>query len=133
MARNVRNKHTLAQQAEAEAFVVELEESLTTHVANANPHSVYALDTDLTTHAGASDPHTGYRLESVAITAAMVASDVATQAELESHLHTIRSAAEVPSGAPTGTEMPLAYDTTAVTGGTYIWIGAAWVKIATIL
>ena len=63
MARNVRTKQTLAQQAEMEAAAVELEEFLTTHVANANPHSVYALDTDLTTHSGAADPHTVYVLE----------------------------------------------------------------------
>jgi len=45
---------------------------------------------------------------------------------------TVRSAAGVPSGAPTGTELPIAADTTAVTGGLYFWTGAAWTKIATI-
>ncbi|MBA2726542.1 MAG: hypothetical protein H0U53_11170, partial [Actinobacteria bacterium] len=39
----------------------------------------------ITTHAAAADPHTGYRLESVAIAAADVAADVATQAELDAH------------------------------------------------
>lgn len=37
----------------------------------------------VTAHAGAIDPHAGYRLESAAITAADVAADVATQAELD--------------------------------------------------
>lgn len=42
-----------------------------------------ATQTELDAHAAAADPHTGYRLESVPITAAMVAADVATQAELD--------------------------------------------------
>jgi hypothetical protein len=33
-------------------------------------------------------------------------------------------------GAPTG--LPLAFDSTAVTGGLYVWNGAAWVKVSTI-
>lgn len=37
----------------------------------------------LSTHIAAADPHAGYRLESVPITAADVAADVATQAELD--------------------------------------------------
>jgi hypothetical protein len=41
----------------------------------------------------------------------------------------IRSAAGVPSGAPTPTELPFALDTTAVTGGLYYWNGAAWVAL----
>jgi hypothetical protein len=41
---------------------------------------------------------------------------------------TVRAAAGVPAGAPTGTELPIAIDTTAVTGGLYVWTGAAWVK-----
>ena len=45
---------------------------------------------------------------------------------------TVRAAAGVPSGAPTGSELPLAADTTASTGGLYFWTGAAWTKIATI-
>lgn len=45
---------------------------------------------------------------------------------------TIRQAAGVPSGAPTGTELPIAFDTTASTGGLYVWSGAAWVKASTI-
>lgn len=45
---------------------------------------------------------------------------------------TIRQAAGVPSGAPTTTELPIAADTTAVSGGLYVWSGAAWVKAATI-
>jgi len=40
-------------------------------------------------------------------------------------------AAGVPSGAPDGA-LPIAVDTTAVTGGIYVWDGAAWVKAATI-
>jgi hypothetical protein len=45
---------------------------------------------------------------------------------------TIRSAAGVPTGAPAGTELPIAFDTTATTGGLYVWTGAAWVKASTI-
>jgi hypothetical protein len=45
---------------------------------------------------------------------------------------TVRVAAGVPSGAPTTTELPVAADTTAVTGGVYMWTGAAWVKVGTI-
>jgi hypothetical protein len=40
-------------------------------------------------------------------------------------------AAGVPAGAPDG-KLPIAIDTTAVTGGIYGWNGAAWVKAATI-
>ena len=40
---------------------------------------------------------------------------------------TVRHAAGVPSGAPTGTELPIAFDSTATTGGIYLWTGAAWV------
>ncbi len=42
-------------------------------------------------------------------------------------LVTVRQAAGVPSGAPTGTELPIAFDSTATTGGLYVWTGAAWV------
>ncbi len=45
---------------------------------------------------------------------------------------TIRHAASVPSGAPVSTELPIAFDSTAVTGGLYIWDGTAWVKGSTI-
>jgi hypothetical protein len=45
---------------------------------------------------------------------------------------TIRAAAGVPSGAPTGTEARIAVDTTAVSGGIYYWSGSAWVKAATV-
>ena len=41
----------------------------------------------------------------------------------------IRSAAGVPSGAPTATEIPFAIDTTAGTGGLYYWSGSAWVAL----
>ena len=41
----------------------------------------------------------------------------------------IRSAAGVPSGAPTPTEIPFAIDTTAVSGGLYYWSGSAWVAL----
>lgn len=44
----------------------------------------------------------------------------------------VRIAAGVPSGAPTVGELPIAVDTTAVTGGIYAWSGSAWVKAATI-
>jgi len=40
-------------------------------------------------------------------------------------------AAGVPAGPPTGA-LPIAVDTTAVTGGIYIWNGFVWVKAATI-
>ena len=45
---------------------------------------------------------------------------------------TVRNAAGVPSGAPTGTELPVAFDSTGVTGGLYFWDGGAWVKASTI-
>lgn len=38
-------------------------------------------------------------------------------------------AAGVPAGAPAG-KFPIAFDTTAVTGGAYYWNGSAWVKFA---
>ncbi len=47
-------------------------------------------------------------------------------------LVTVRTAAGVPSGAPTGTELPIAFDTTAVSGGLYAWNGAAWVQASVI-
>lgn len=55
----------------------------------------------------------------------------------ETHTHglltpTVRIAAGVPAGTPVSPELPLAVDTTAVTGGIYAWNGAAWVKAATI-
>ncbi len=60
---------------------------------------------DLTGHAAAADPHAGYRLESVAITAADVAADVATQAELDAHINDTTDAhdATAISFAPAGT------------------------------
>lgn len=42
----------------------------------------------------------------------------------------VQVAAAVPMGPPTG--LPIALDTTAVTGGLYVWNGAAWVKASTI-
>jgi hypothetical protein len=44
----------------------------------------------------------------------------------------VRHAAGVPSGAPTAGEAPIAFDSTASTGGLYFWDGAAWVKGSTI-
>lgn len=44
----------------------------------------------------------------------------------------VRAAAGVPAGAPIAGELPIAVDTTAVTGGVYFWTGAAWVQAATI-
>lgn len=46
----------------------------------------------------------------------------------------VRHAAGVPAGAPNfaGGELPIAFDSTAVTGGMYFWDGAAWVKASTI-
>lgn len=40
----------------------------------------------------------------------------------------VQIAAGVPVGAPTG--LPFAVDTTAVTGGLYVWNGATWVKVS---
>lgn len=40
-------------------------------------------------------------------------------------------ASGVPSGAPVG-KLPIAVDTTAVTGGIYVWNGSAWVKAASV-
>ena len=56
----------------------------------------------------------------------------ADAAALQAPHHTVRFAAGVPSGAPTTTELPIAFDSTAVTGGVYYWTGAAWVKGGTI-
>ncbi len=42
---------------------------------------------------------------------------------------TVRTAAGVPAGAPTGTELPIAVDTTAAPGTLYAWDGAAWLPI----
>jgi aconitase B len=47
-------------------------------------------------------------------------------------LVTVRQAAGVPTGAPSGTELPIAFDTTATTGGLYVWSGSAWVYAAPI-
>jgi hypothetical protein len=41
-------------------------------------------------------------------------------------------AAGVPAGAPASGKLPIAFDSTAVTGGLYIWTGAAWTKVSTI-
>jgi hypothetical protein len=41
-------------------------------------------------------------------------------------LLTVRHSAGVPTGAPTGTELPYAVDTTASPGTAYFWDGAAW-------
>lgn len=68
-----------------------------THAAAGDPHPGYltaaegtaaydaigAATSAVSTHAGLSDPHAGYRLESVPISAADVAADIATQAELD--------------------------------------------------
>lgn len=56
----------------------------------------------------------------------------ATGADAVGSIVTCRHAAGVPVGAPTGNEGPVAIDSTAVTGGLYVWTGAAWVKGATI-
>lgn len=71
----------------------------------------------------------------LALTGSVTNTDVASNAAIPaSKLSvTVRTGAGVPAGAPTTTELPLAYDTTAVTGGFYYWNGAAWVKVATIL
>ena len=60
------------------------------------------------------------------------ASDVGAAAASVLNTATIRAAAQVPSGAPTGTELPIAFDTTTVSGGLYVWTGGAWVYAAPI-
>jgi hypothetical protein len=44
----------------------------------------------------------------------------------------VRYATGIPTGAPTGTEGPVAFDNTPVNGGSYLWVGAFWVKAADI-
>ena len=44
----------------------------------------------------------------------------------------VRVAASVPTGAPGTGESPIALDTTAITGGLYVWDGTVWVKASTI-
>jgi len=56
----------------------------------------------------------------------------ATMADLTDATLLVRHAAGVPSGAPTAGEAPVAFDSTASTGGLYFWTGAAWVKGSTI-
>lgn len=46
------------------------------------------------------------------------------------HAAPIQIAAGVPSGAPTS--LPFAFDSTAVTGGLYIWDGTVWVQVSVI-
>lgn len=43
----------------------------------------------------------------------------------------VQIAAGVPVGPPAGV-LPIAFDSTAVTGGLYVWDGAAWVKVSVI-
>ena len=45
---------------------------------------------------------------------------------------TVRGVTGVPTGAPTGTELPFAFNSTPITGGLYFWDGGAWVKASTI-
>ena len=73
-----------------------------------------SIDDAIDAHEALTDPHTGYVKET------------------DATWITLRMAAEVPSGAPSGTEMKFAIDTTAVTGGLYYWNGSAWVLIVTI-
>lgn len=42
------------------------------------------------------------------------------------------TAAAAPVAAPTTGDLPFYFDSTAVTGGLYLWIAAAWVKVSTI-
>ena len=62
------------------------------------------LQADAEAHVAAADPHAGYRLESVAIAAADVAADVATQAELDAHA----GAADPHTGYQLESGLPLA-------------------------
>ncbi len=81
----------LATQAELDAIAAAKANTSHAHVDADIPASI-ARDAEVTTavanHEGAADPHVGYRLESVAITAADVAADIATQAELDAHAAT---------------------------------------------
>lgn len=65
-------------------------------------------------------------------TMADVAEAEVDAAELVAVTLLVRHAAGVPSGAPTAGEAPVAFDSTASTGGLYVWTGAAWVKGSTI-
>lgn len=42
------------------------------------------------------------------------------------------TAAAAPVAAPTTGDLPIYFDSTAVTGGLYLWLAAAWVKVSTI-
>ena len=64
--------------------------------------------------------------------ATQAAAEATAAAALGAPHHTVRFAAGVPAGAPATTELPIAFDSTAVTGGVYYWTGAAWVKGGTI-
>lgn len=66
----------------------------------------------------------------VAVAAAATAAAVADAALAVGFL--VRHAAGVPTGAPAGQELPVAFDSTAVSGGLYFWDGAAWVKASAI-
>lgn len=85
------------------AAAFEASGAVATHAAAGNPHPTYATDADLSSHAGAADPHSGYRLESVAIAAADVAADIATQAELDAHAGTTHTANGSAGGDLSGT------------------------------
>lgn len=71
--------------------------------------------TELDDHVAAVDPHTGYRLESVAIAAADVAADVATQAELDAAVGLPRAL----TGAVAATRYVGGVATVAPTSGTF--------------
>jgi len=93
------------------------------------------------THEGLADPHTVYVLEAATpggeLGNTYAAPTVDAVHSGSSHAGvlntlTVRAGSGAPAGAPTGTELPLAVDTDAVTGGVYYWTGAAWVQAATI-
>ena len=78
-------------------------------------------------------------IQGIAITGApsgagdMIVATSTTAAAWQTPSLEIRMAAGVPSGAPAFYEVPIAFDSTPVTGGLYGWDGAAWVKVAAIV
>lgn len=55
--------------------------------------------------------------------------DVAFEVNQLPSLLIVRAAAGVPSGAPTGYELPIAFDTTGSPATAYFWTGAAWAEV----
>ena len=83
---------------------------------------------------GADTPETGHGVIFNDLTDGWSVIDDAgdTQVIVMQTTQTVRIAAQVPSGAPIGSELPVALDSTAITGGLYVWDGAAWVQASVI-